>query len=199
MGMDEAFQRRVKERLQEMISEERYLHSLGVADTAVRLARRWGADIEKARIAGLVHDCGKSPSRNILLKRVLEFGIVMDEIEEAEPQLLHGHVSAELALREFGIDDQEVLASIRYHTTGRVSMSLLEKIIYLADYIEPGRDFPGVDELRELAGQDLDMAVLRAMDLTLIHVIQRGLLIHPRTVAARNWLMLIRNRRDTNN
>jgi predicted HD superfamily hydrolase involved in NAD metabolism len=165
----------------------------------VRLARRWGADIEKARIAGLVHDCGKSPSRNILLKRVLEFGIVMDEIEEAEPQLLHGHVSAELALREFGIDDQEVLASIRYHTTGRVSMSLLEKIIYLADYIEPGRDFPGVDELRELAGQDLDMAVLRAMDLTLIHVIQRGLLIHPRTVAARNWLMLIRNRRDTNN
>ncbi|NLA58362.1 MAG: HD domain-containing protein [Firmicutes bacterium] len=199
MGMDEAFQRRVKERLQEMISEERYLHSLGVADTAVRLARRWGADIEKARIAGLVHDCGKSPSRNILLKRVLEFGIVMDEIEEVEPQLLHGHVSAELALREFGIDDQEVLASIRYHTTGRVSMSLLEKIIYLADYIEPGRDFPGVDELRELAGQDLDMAVLRAMDLTLIHVIQRGLLIHPRTVAARNWLMLIRNRRDTNN
>ncbi|NLY30572.1 MAG: HD domain-containing protein [Firmicutes bacterium] len=197
MGMDGVFQGKVKERLRELISEERYLHSLGVADTAADLAERWGESVEKARIAGLVHDCGKSSSRNILLKRVLEFGIVMDEIEETEPQLLHGHVSAELALREFGIDDEEVLSSIRYHTTGRVSMSLLEKIIYLADYIEPGRDFPGVDELRELAGQDLDMAVLRAMDLTLIHVIQRGLLIHPRTVAARNWL--IRSRKSTNN
>ena len=197
MGMDGVFQGKVKERLRELISEERYLHSLGVADTAAELAERWGASVEKARIAGLMHDCGKSPSKNILLKRVLEFGIVMDEIEQAEPQLLHGHVSAELALREFGIDDEEVLSSIRYHTTGRVSMSLLEKIVYLADYIEPGRDFPGVDELRELAGQDLDMAVLRAMDLTLIHVIRRGLLIHPRTVAARNWL--ISSRRDTNN
>lgn len=197
MGMDDIFQGQAKERLREMISEERYLHSLGVADTAAELAERWGASVEKARIAGLMHDCGKSPSKNILLKRVLEFGIVMDEIEQSEPQLLHGHVSAELALREFGIDDQEILSSIRYHTTGRVSMSLLEKIIYLADYIEPGRDFPGVDELRELAGQDLDMAVLRAMDLTLIHVIRRGLLIHPRTVAARNWL--ISSRRDTNN
>ena len=197
MGMDDIFQGQAKERLRKMISEERYLHSLGVADTAAELAERWGASVEKARIAGLMHDCGKSPSKNILLKRVLEFGIVMDEIEQSEPQLLHGHVSAELALREFGIDDQEILSSIRYHTTGRVSMSLLEKIIYLADYIEPGRDFPGVDELRELAGQDLDMAVLRAMDLTLIHVIRRGLLIHPRTVAARNWL--ISSRRDTNN
>ena len=197
MGMDRVFQRQVKERLREMISQERYRHSLQVADTAVQLAERWRASVEKARIAGLVHDCGKSPSRSILLKRVLEFGIVMDEIEQSEPQLLHGHVSAELALREFGIDDEEVLSSIRYHTTGRVSMSLLEKIVYLADYIEPGRDFPGVDELRELAGQDLDVAVLRAMDLTLIHVIQRGLLIHPRTVAARNWL--ISSRRGANN
>ena len=190
--MDEACQKAIEERLRELISKERFQHSLGVADTAAKLAERWGASREKARIAGLVHDCGKSPSKNILLKRVLEFGIVMDEIEKEEPQLLHGHVSAELALREFGIDDQDVLASIRYHTTGRVPMSLLEKIIYLADLIEPGRDFPGVDELRDLAGQDLDAAVLRAMDLTLIHVIQRGLLIHPRTVAARNWLMRAR-------
>lgn len=179
----------IKKRLQQMISADRYTHSLGVAEAASRLAQLYGASVEKARIAGLVHDCGKSESKNILLNRVLEFGIVMDEIEQVETQLLHGPVSAELARREFGIEDEEVLSAIRYHTTGRVWMSLLEKIVYLADYIEPGRCFTGVDELRELACQDLDTALIRAMDLTLTHVMRRGLLIHPRTVKARNWLI----------
>jgi len=172
-----------------MLSPGRYLHSLGVAEAAAALAQCYGANPEKARIAGLVHDCGKSPSKNILLKRVLEFGIVMDEIEQVETHLLHGPVSAELAQREFGIDDEEMLSAIRYHTTGRVWMSLLEKIVYLADYIEPGRCFPGVDELRKVAYRNLDIALLQAMDLTLIHIIERGLMIHPRTVAARNWLV----------
>ena len=179
----------IKQSLQQMLSPERYRHSLGAAEAAAQLAKRYDASVEKAQMAGLVHDCGKSPSRNILLNRVLEFGIVMDEIEEVESHLLHGPVSAELARREFGITDEEMLSAIRYHTTGRVWMSLLEKIVYLADYVEPNRSFPGVDELREAACRDLDGAVLRAMDLTLMHVIERGLMIHPRTVAARNWLL----------
>jgi predicted HD superfamily hydrolase involved in NAD metabolism len=188
-SLGETFVEDIKERLQQMISADRYTHSLGVAEAATGLAQLYGASVEKARIAGLVHDCGKSESKNILLNRVLEFGIVMDEIEQVETHLLHGPVSAELARREFGIDDEEVLSAIRHHTTGRVWMSLLEKIVYLADYIEPGRCFPGVDELRELACQDLDTALIRAMDLTLAHVIRRGLLIHPQTVKARNWLI----------
>ena len=178
-----------KKRLQQMISADRYTHSLGVAEAATQVGPVVWCQCGKARIAGLVHDCGKSESKNILLNRVLEFGIVMDEIEQVETQLLHGPVSAELARREFGIDDEEVLSAIRYHTTGRVWMSLLEKIVYLADYIEPGRCFTGVDELRELACQDLDTALIRAMDLTLTHVMRRGLLIHPRTVKARNCLI----------
>lgn len=183
----------IKERLQPMLSPERYAHSLGVAEAAVELAQRYDANTDKARIAGLLHDCGKSPSRNILLKRVLEFGIVMDEIEQVESHLLHGPVSAELARREFGIEDEEILAAIRYHTTGRVPMSLLEKIVFLADYVEPERSFPGVDELRTIAEQDLDCALVHAMDMTLTRVIRRGLMVHPRTIAARNWLLGIRN------
>lgn len=179
----------IKKRLQQMISADRYTHSLGVAEAASRLAQLYGASVEKARIAGLVHDCGKSESKNILLNRVLEFGIVMDEIEQVETHLLHGPVSAKLAQREFGINDEDMLSAIRYHTTGRVWMSLLEKIVYLADYVEPGRCFPGVDGLRRIAYRDLDAALLRAMELTLIHIIERGLMIHPRTVAARNWLV----------
>lgn len=179
----------IKQRLKPMLSPHRYVHSLGVAEAAATLAKCHGANVEKARIAGLVHDCGKSPSKNILLKRVLEFGIVMDEIEQVETHLLHGPVSAKLAQREFGINDEDMLSAIRYHTTGRVWMSLLEKIVYLADYVEPGRCFPGVDGLRRIAYRDLDAALLRAMELTLIHIIERGLMIHPRTVAARNWLV----------
>ena len=179
----------IRERLQSMLSPERYIHSLGVSAAAGELAARHGGDIEKAQLAGILHDCGKSPSNNILLNRVLEFGIVMDEVERVETGLLHGPVSAQLAQGIFGIEDEEVLLAIRYHTTGRVPMSLLEKIIYLADYVEPQRSFPGVDELRELANQNLTAALVQAMDRTLIHVMERGLLIHPRTVAARNWLL----------
>ena len=156
---------------------------------AGELAKRYGAPVEKAQLAGLLHDCGKSQSKNILLNRVLEFGIVMDEVERCETGLLHGPVSAKLAQEMFGVEDEDILAAIYYHTTGRAHMSLLEKIIYLADYLEPQRSFPGVDELRELAKEDLAAALVQAMDLTLIRVIERGLLIHPRTVAARNWLL----------
>lgn len=179
----------IQERLQSMISPERYTHSLGVAAVAGKLAAQHGADREKAELAGLLHDCGKSPSNNTLLNRVLEFGIVRDEIEKVAIGLLHGPVSAELARREFGVEDEEILLAIRYHTTGRVWMSLLEKIIYLADYVEPERCYPGADELRELAFTDLTAALVRSMDIALIHVIERGLPIHPRTVSARNWLL----------
>lgn len=160
-----------------------------MAAAAVDLADRYGADREKARIAGLVHDCARDLPRNILLKRVLEFGIVLDEIEEQETGLLHGPVGAHLASCIFGITDKDVFTSVYYHTTGRARMSLLEKIVYLADYVEPGRHFPGVEELRVWAQRDLNVAILRATDSTLKYVIERGGLIHPRTVEARNWLL----------
>ncbi|NLK07212.1 MAG: HD domain-containing protein [Firmicutes bacterium] len=188
----ENFDETTLKKLQNLISPSRYAHSLRVAAVAGELARIYGAPIKKAKLAGLLHDCGKSTSNNILLNRVLEFGIVMDEVELIQVGLTHGQVSARLAMRDFGVQDEDILAAICYHTTGREGMSLLEKIVYLADYLEPQRNFPGLDELRELAKENLTAALVQAMDLTLIHIIERGLVIHPRTVAARNWALIER-------
>ncbi|MDK2856197.1 MAG: hypothetical protein PWQ86_1410 [Bacillota bacterium] len=176
-------------KLAERLSPERLKHSLGVAEAGVRLARRWGANEEQARLAGLLHDCAKGLSPDELLQWALAFGIVGNDIERACPDLLHGPVGALIAWKEYGVMDAAVLSAIRLHTLGGEGMNLLERIIYLADYIEPGRAFPGVEELRALAEQDLDRALLRAMEGTIRYVLQRGLLLHPQTVRARNSLL----------
>lgn len=171
------------------LSPERLEHSLGVAEDGVHLARRWGANEEQVRLAGLLHDCAKGMSPAELLQWALAFDIVRDDTERACPDLLHGPVGALLAWKEYGVTDAAVLSAIRLHTLGGEGMSLLERIIYLADYIEPGRAFPGVEELRVLAEQDLNLALLRAMEGTIRYVLERGLPLHPQTVRARNSLL----------
>lgn len=179
----------LEERLKPHLGERLYRHSRGVADTAETLAARYGADGRKARLAGLVHDFGKGYTPEQLLKEARRIGLELDPVTLSEAKLLHAPVGAALLPVELGITDAEIAGAVAYHTTGRAGMSSLEKIVYLADMIEPGRSFPGVEEIRKLAGHDLDRALLQAVEHTLKHVLDRGLLMHPRSVEFRNCLL----------
>ena len=175
--------------LAKRLSPKRLNHSIGVSQTAESLAVRFGCDKEKARIAGLFHDLAREVPMNELLPRAQAFGIVVCDIEYAEPILLHAPLAAKMAQAEFGIDDAEIIQAILLHTTGGLNMTLLDKIIYLADVIEPGRSFKGVDKIREMAYTDLDKALLSALDQSIRHIVKGGGLIHPATIAARNEIL----------
>ena len=177
--------------LTKRLSPKRLSHSIGVSQTAETLAVRFGCDKEKARLAGLLHDLAREVPMNQLLPRAQAFGIVVCDIEQAEPILLHGPLAAKMAHAEFGIDDTEIMQAIILHTTGGLNMTLLDKIIYLADAIEPGRRFKGADKIRLVALTDLDKAVLSALDQSICYIVKRGGLIHPATIAARNQILRI--------
>ena len=182
---------KIKKYLENELSEKRFKHSLGVAEEAERLAEKYGADRKKAYLAGLVHDVAKEidadSARNMLKDR---FGIRVDPVTYNVPKLLHAPLGACLSQTEFGIFDAEILDAIKYHTTAKADMSLLTKIIYMADYIEPNRDFEGVDELRKQAYQDLDEAIITGLDYTISELLSDGKMFHPDTVHARNYLIL---------
>lgn len=175
--------------LKDYLDEERYIHSLGVMDSAVKLAKRYGSDTEKARLAGLIHDCAKELPRKTMIQKVKEANIILDEATLQNGALMHGPVGAIMAKEVFGVKDPEVLNAIECHTTGKKGMGLLDKIIYLADYIEPNRNEPYVEKLRHLAMEDLDRAILYALERTIRHVLDTGRILHPRTVDARNHML----------
>lgn len=185
MGEDELI-----EKVKRVLSPERLAHTLGVVQTARKLSARYGSDPEKAVTAALLHDIAREHDRNTLLQMVRNFGIIIDEVSAAQTELLHQLVGAELAGRDFGITDPAILNAIRVHTTGSVQMSLLDKIIYLADFIEPGRDFPGVESIRQKAWENLDEGLFAATVNTLKHLLEKGRLIHASTVALYNELQL---------
>jgi predicted HD superfamily hydrolase involved in NAD metabolism len=168
----------------------RFRHSREVSRTAVRLAERWGTDVEKARLAGILHDCARSLKGEALLACATENGLSPSEIELRQPALIHAKLGALMAERRFGVKDPAILQAIRVHTTGAAQMTELDKIIYLADSIEPGRNFPGVQLIRELAEKDLDTAVLAAFDQGIRFVLDGGGLMHPDTVDGRNSLLM---------
>lgn len=180
------------QKLKTNLDEERFIHSLGVMKTAAKLAAQYGADTNKAEIAGLLHDCAKCMDTVIQLKIAKNFGILLDDIEKQEKALIHGPIGALLAKRDYGITDDEILSAIKNHTTGDINMSLLDKIIFLSDFIEPGRYFPGVDELRVKAFKDLDDAIIYALDSTIRFVLNKGSLLHPKTISARNYILMQR-------
>ena len=178
-----------KELMREKLDHELFVHSLGVADAAADLAERYGADKEKAHLAGVIHDYGKRFSGQELLELAGELEIPLDRITRQESRLLHAPVGAALLKKELQIIDQEILLAVANHTTGRRGMGKLEKVIYLADYIEEGRDFPIVDKIRQVAREDLDQALLEAVDFAIKSVLDRKLMLHPRSVAFRNELV----------
>lgn len=178
--------------LKENLPQERLLHSLGVMKTAKTLAGIYGADEYKAQVAGLLHDCARGMSFEHQLIMSKNFGILLDDIQKREKALIHGPLGATLAREIYKITDEEIIHAIRIHTTGDIGMSCLDKIIFVSDFIEPGRCFPGVENLREKAFSDLDDAVLAAFNSTIGYIIDKGSLLHPKTVRGRNFLLMQR-------
>ncbi len=171
------------------LEERLYRHSIGVAETAEALAGHYRAERHRAYLAGLLHDYGKAYSRNELCLKAKLYGLRLDRITLAEKRLLHAPVGAVLLQSELGLTDGVVIRAVARHTTGHERMTLLEKVLYLADLIEPGRNFDGVEKLREIAFAGLDNALLSAVDQTIQSVISRGMLLHPLSVQFRNSLL----------
>jgi len=172
----------------EHLSAKRMRHVLGCAEEAVRLARRWGADEEDARAAGLLHDITKELGLEDQLKLCNKYGMILDTVERTAPKLLHSKTGAAIAKYEFGVPDR-VYWAIFWHTTGKADMGLLEKVLFMADYIEPTRDFEGVEELRTLAYNDLEASMIRGLELTAQEVKERGQQLHVKSVEALDWLL----------
>ncbi len=189
--------KKINEAVKKELSEKRYKHSVGVMEKAEELAKIYGADVNKAKLVGLAHDIGKELSREEKLQYAKENNIEIDEIEKINVGLLHGKIGADICKKRYGFTE-DMQAAIKYHTTGsgKKEMTLLEKIIFLADKIEENRRYKDenkmaeLEELRELAKKNLDLATIKAIDNSLIYTIQKGELIHPDSVLTRNGLIL---------
>ncbi|EIT85244.1 metal dependent phosphohydrolase [Fictibacillus macauensis ZFHKF-1] len=180
--------------VKEQLTEHRYVHTLGVMETAIALAERYGADRKKAEIAAIFHDYAKFRPKEEMRRIVIQQK--MDEtLLHYGTELLHAPVGAYLVEHEVGITNQEILSAITNHTTGAVDMPLLDQIIFLADYIEPGRNFPGVDEVRALAQEDLEVACIAALRNTVTFLMKQQQLIFPATIETYNHLQRKRKNR----
>ncbi len=174
------------------LKPRRIPHVRGCEETAVRLATRWGEKEDRAAEAAILHDITKKMNREEQLRLCGKYSIMTDNVERQEPQLLHAKTGAALARELFGIDD-DIYNAILWHTTGRAGMTRLEKIIYLADAMEPTRDYPGVEELRAAAFEDLDRAMALGLEMSLALVRSRGSEPHEHTQQALDWLQMQRN------
>ena len=178
----------MRQLLEKSLPPKRYKHSIRVYDTALQMADAFHADKEKIALAALLHDCGREIPTKESLAKARELGIAVDSVEAAQPILLHAKLGVYFAVHKYGVEDTEVLDAIRYHSTGTTDMTELAKIVFLADMIEPKRDFPGVDELRKISWQDLDRAMFLSYDNTIRYLLDDGALIHPDAIAGYNQL-----------
>ena len=169
------------------LKAKRIPHVLGTEQTAKALAEKYGADVEKARFAALLHDATKRLSMEEQLALCEHYHIALDELEQHALKLLHAKTGAALARDVFGADD-EICNAILWHTTGKADMALLDKVIYLADYIEPNRDFDGVDELRKVVWEDLDRGLAMGLAMTVEEMKERGNPVHYNTLEALEYL-----------
>ena len=162
---------KIRKQLVKALDSKRFEHTQGVAYTSAALAMRYGEDIQKAELAGLLHDCAKCLDNDKKVQICKKHNIEISEAEQRNPFLLHAKVGGFLAKSKYKVDDEEIIDAVLYHTTGRPGMSLLEKIVYIADYIEPGRNHaPNLDEVRKLSFQDIDEALLRILEDILVHL-----------------------------
>ncbi len=180
----------IKNVLMIKLSQKRYKHSLNVMDTARKLAVNYGLDENKAALAGLIHDCARDIRGNDIFLMCDKFNVEVSNVCKIQPELLHGPLGAKLAQAEYGITDESILNAVRWHTTGHENMDLMAKVIYIADYIEPGRSFPGIEEARQLAFKNIDSAMIFSLDRTIRFVISRGSLVHLDTINARNAILI---------
>ena len=181
--MSEAYDlTKIKKKLKNELDESRYEHTIGVMDTAACLAMRYGADLTQALVAGLLHDCAKCIPNDKKLKLCRKNGIEVTPFEEKAPFLLHAKLGAWMAEHEYHVSDPAILSAIACHTTGKPDMSLLDKIVFIADYIEPGRNkAPGLPEIRRLSFTDIDQALIRILSDTLDYLASSNDPIDPAT------------------
>ncbi|RYM05287.1 HD domain-containing protein [Sporolactobacillus sp. THM7-7] len=175
--------------IKELLPEKRYTHSLGVSETAGRLAEKYGAEPAKARLAGMLHDIVKYFSDERLEAMIRRRSDISDNYLNYSSKLWHAPCGAAYVQETYGIDDPEVLCAMTYHTTGKRNMTELDKIIFLADYIEPGRDFPGVEEVREAASRSLNEAVFLELQKTIVHLLDKRQKVYPDTMEAYNEMV----------
>lgn len=170
-------------KLKKELDRQRFEHTLGVEQTARQMARVFGEDEEKAALAGLLHDCAKCMPLSQMIKAARHADV--DPVMKESKALMHAVAGRCVAQDVYGVQDEDVLGAIRWHTTGHAGMTRLEKIIYLADVIEPNRKpYPGLEALRALCMQDLDGAMHTALRMSLEHVREQGKTLHPDTLAA---------------
>lgn len=181
----------IQDRLIKDIGEKRFKHSLRVAETAERLAINYGIDTNKAYLAGLIHDCAKYNEEFYISKYNINLSTY--PVASIKDPVLHSFLGAEIAKKVYNINDGDILEAIKYHTTGRPAMSDLEKIIFIADAIEPGRDFDGLDKIRQYAFDNLNRAMLCLLDNNIIFLIKKDALINPLSFEARNYLIEEKN------
>lgn len=180
---------KIKLLLRERLDDYRYNHSMGVADMAKILAQKHGEDPDKAYIAGLVHDITKNEDNDKQLQIIENSGIILSLEEKKNPKLWHAISGSVYVRDELGFDD-EIVSAVRWHTTGKSGMTLLEKIIYVADFVSMERSFPGVDFMRQLAYEDLDKACLFAVDFCIPDLVKKRQVLHPDSVALYNELVM---------
>ncbi len=180
----------LKKKLSKLLDGERFQHSINVEREVVKLAARWGVPEEPASVAGLLHDSSRFMSSRQLLALAKKLRIPVDPVEEIEPKLLHARLSAYIARRDFGVKDDLILHAIERHTIGRPRMTDLDKIVYLADHIEAGRDYEGVAEVRKLAYTDMNRAIAASAGAMIKYLISRHLPIHEGGVRTRNYYLM---------
>ena len=177
----------LREIVKDKLSEKRFRHVLGVEEMCVKLAEKYGTDIKKARIAALLHDYMKETNVQILTEMCKD----VPEVQRYENlfEILHGFAGAMAAETEFGIEDEDILNAIKYHTIGREGMSVLEKIVYIGDAIEMGRNYPNVEEIREATFEDLDKGIITEVKRKIDYLTEKGGTIHIDTIKMRDDLL----------
>lgn len=187
----------LQEKVKQQLDTYRYKHTIGVMYTAASLAMRYEEDLHLAMVAGLLHDCAKCIPNDEKVKMCEEHGIVLTKTELSNKALIHPKLGAYLAKEEYGIDDQKILEAIKWHTTGHPDMDLLEKIIFIADYIEPGRnEAPHLTSIRKTAFEDIDEAMYIILKDTLDYLKTRNGVIDPMTEETYNYYKKITHKEE---
>lgn len=188
---------KIKQQLKRKLDTDRYEHTIGVTYMAIALAMRHDCDLKKAEIAGLLHDCAKCIPDDTKLNKCMKYHISITDIERKSPWLLHSKLGAFLAMNKYHVDDKDIINAILYHTTGRPAMSTLEKIIFIADYIEPGRNkAPRLSEIRHISFIDLDLAMYMILTDTLEYLKKKQGEIDPATEKTLTYYTALMQEKD---
>lgn len=179
----------IEQCVKKLTKESRFNHSKGVEYMAGELAQHYGVDVKKAQLAGLVHDCVKNIPYEEMLKLCKELGCELDFVTQNEHKLIHAPLGAYYVKKVLGVDDDEIFDAVYYHTTAKADMSMLTKILYIADAVEPNRNYDIAEELRKLSFENIDLAILKVIDYTINKLINSGRMLHDETINARNYLI----------